>query len=131
MPARRVPRLTASSIAPAAWAALTATSAVTPTSSIDRYFFNITRSPSKKARILFLARIVLQDGARYSEGMLTHGQRCGYRKKGGDHRGASPLPQWLWERACTAMNQALAIEGCATGSGCSGSNGECGSLAID
>lgn len=30
-----------------------------------------------------------------------------------------------------SSDQALASEGCATGSGCNGNNGECGSLAID
>ncbi|GLH34878.1 hypothetical protein BR1R5_42670 [Pseudomonas sp. BR1R-5] len=48
MPTRKVPRLTASSMAPA-WAEATATSAVTPTSSRERYFFIITKSPSKKS----------------------------------------------------------------------------------
>ena len=44
MPTFNVPRLTASSIAPA-WAALNASTAVTPTSSFDRNFF-IINSPS-------------------------------------------------------------------------------------
>ena len=55
----------------------------------------------------------------------------GIRKRDETNRGASPLPQGLWKQACPAISHALANEGCATGSGCNGNNGECGSLAID